>query len=143
MDVGLDDRTLRRTAALLVALAVLAERAAARSFPVRWFILSILRYGEAVARAYVVELTQWEWPGFDEDLEPGSSAYDAALLAWRLRLLAAVLGALLSPDGRLFGEIARIVRVRGGADGASRSARYLARRPMTSAGWTLQAPDTS
>ena len=101
MDVGLDDRTLRRIIATLVALAVLAERAALRSFPVRWLVLALLRYAERVARAFVVEITQWEWPGFDDDLEPGSSAYDAALLAWRLRLLAAILGALLPPEDRL------------------------------------------
>ena len=110
---GGNDRTLRRTSAMLVALAVLAERAACRSFPVRWFVLALLRYAERVARAYVVEITQWEWPGFDDDLEPGSSAYDAALLAWRLRLLAAILGALLPSEDALRGEPVRAARAAG------------------------------
>ena len=113
MDVGLDDRTLRRIIATLVALAVLAERAACRSFPVRWLVLALLRYAERVARDFVVEITQWEWPGFDDDLEPGSSAYDAALLAWRLRLLAAVLGALLPSADALRGEPVRAARAAG------------------------------
>jgi len=73
---GLDDRTLRRIVALL------AERAAA-SFAVRWLVLTILRYAECAARTYVVEVTQLEWPGIDEPLEPGCRPSDAALLAWR------------------------------------------------------------
>ena len=110
MDVGLDDRRLRRIIAMLVALAVLAERASARSFPVRWLVLSLLRHAEGVARGFVVEATQWEWPGLEDDLEPGSSPMDAALLGLRLRLLAAVLGALPGPADRLDGWNARIVR---------------------------------
>jgi len=141
MDVGLDDRTLRRIIATFVALALLAERAGARSLPVRWLVLSILRYVEGVARVYVVDVTQLTWQGFDEDLAPGSSPDDAALLAWRLRLLAAVLGTLLPPEDRLFGEAVRMVRALGRAHGAARRAgRCL---PVTPGGWPHQAPDTS
>ena len=47
---------LRRTAAILLALAVIAERAANRSRPVRWLVLWILQRAEAVASAYVAEI---------------------------------------------------------------------------------------
>ena len=102
----LDDRTLRRIVALLVALAVFAERAAGRSFAVRCLVLAILRYAEGVARDYVVEVTTLEWPRFDEPLVPGCRPSDAALLAWRLRMLAAVLGALLQPENRIDDQVA-------------------------------------
>ncbi len=101
--VTLEDRTLRRTMALLVSLAVLAERAAGRCFPVRWLVLAILRRGEMVARAYVFDLMQADWPGFDEEPETGCGAADALLLALRLRMLAAMLGALLGSADRACG----------------------------------------
>ena len=103
MGVGLEERTLRRIIATLVALAVLAERAALRSFPVRWLVLSILRYAETVALGYVAETTGMDWSCFQDDPEAGSSPGDAAILAWRFRTLAALLGALLRPEGRLDG----------------------------------------
>lgn len=134
---GLDDRTLRRIAALLAALAVLAERAAGRSVVVGWVVLTILRYAEGAARTYVVEVTQLEWPGFDEPLEPGCRPSDAALLAWRLRLLAAVLGALLPPEDR-FGH-----RAAGHAGAARRRAACGDWLLVTPAGWAPELHDTS
>ena len=103
MDGGetLDERTLRRIIATLVALAALAERAAGRSFPVRWLVLALLRYAETVARDYVVETAPWAWPYLEDELEPGSSPMDAVLLGQRLRMLAAVLGALLPAEDQL------------------------------------------
>ena len=92
---GWDFRTLSRIAALLAALAVLAERAGSRSFPVRWIVLAILRRAETVAHGFVVEASQTTWPYLEEDLETDSRPVDAAWLAWRFRLLAAVLGALI------------------------------------------------
>ena len=92
---ALDERTLRRIIATLVALAVLAERAAGRSFPVRWLVLTILRYGEAVALDYVADTTGMDWSCFEHEVEPGNSPIDAAILAWRFRMLAAMLSALL------------------------------------------------
>jgi hypothetical protein len=91
----LDERTLRRTIALLVALAVLAERAAVRSFPVRWLVLCILRRAEVVGQNLVIDSAPWAWPYLEDALEPGSSPADAVLLGQRLRMLAALLGALL------------------------------------------------
>lgn len=96
-DGGLDDRRLRRIIALLVSFAVLAERAATRSLPVRWFVLALLRYAETVVVDHIADVTQVDLSGLDEDPTPGHDAYDAALLAWRLRALASLLGTLLEP----------------------------------------------
>ena len=110
-EAGRDDRTLRRIIATLVALAVLAERAAYRSLPIRWLLLCLLRHAENVVREHVAEATGWDWPdlghafgidaagaGLDTDHGAGNGPADAMALAWRLRMLAAVLGAFLSPD---------------------------------------------
>ena len=103
MDAAGEDRTLRRIIAMLVALAVLAERSAARSFPVRWLVLVLLRHAEAVARDYIADATWMDLSCFDDDPEAGSSPVDAAVLAWRLRALAAVLSAWLYETCRLDG----------------------------------------
>jgi len=105
----LDDRTLRRVAALLVALAALAECAAGRAFPVRWFVLALMRCAERVARNVLVEASGWDPAdinlalGIGSDLgdPPGSGTTpaDAVALGWRLRAIAALFGALLPPDG--------------------------------------------
>ena len=106
MDGGtLDDRTLRRIIAMLVGLSVLAERAGARSFPVRWFVLTLLRHAEAVARDFVVETIGWAWQDLKDQsgsagdpggpLGSGNSPADAMALARRLRSLAALLRAVL------------------------------------------------
>ena len=92
---GRDYRSLSRIAAMLVALAVLAERAGSRSLPVRFVVLAILRRAETVAHGFVVEATQTTWPYFEEERETAYRPVDAAWLAWRFRLLAAVLGALM------------------------------------------------
>ncbi len=91
----LDDRGLRRIIAMLVSFAAIAERAAGRSFPVRWLVLLILRRAEAVALQFVVEATQADWPLSDDDPQIGCRPEDAAWLGLRFRMLAAVLGALL------------------------------------------------
>ncbi len=96
-----DDRKLRRIAALLVAFAALAERAGGRSFPVRWFVLTVLRHAEAVARTFVIETTQIDWPCCEDPLEFHGSPLEAAWLAACFRALAAVLLALL-PAARPF-----------------------------------------
>lgn len=138
MDAGLDDRTLRRIIALLVSLAVLAERAAGRSFPVRWIVLSILRYVEGVARDYLAETTGMDRAAcLDDDLEPGSRPDDAALLAWRLRTLAAMFGALLPPE-----TLPGWARVRS-ASALGRLASQRALSIATPAGCVWPAPDTS
>lgn len=95
---GRDDRTLWRIISMLVALAALAEQAAARSFPVRFLVLCILRHAEAVAWAFVAGTPGLPLPAIDEIPAIGNDPADAILLAARLRALAAALAALLCPD---------------------------------------------
>jgi hypothetical protein len=90
-----DFQTLSRIVAILIALAALAERAAGKPFPVRWIVLAILRQAEAVAAGFVAETMPADWPCVEQSLETGSDPADAAWLAWRFRMLAALLGALL------------------------------------------------
>ncbi len=47
---------LRRTAAILLSLATLAEWVADRASPVRWLMLWILQRAEVFASAYVTEI---------------------------------------------------------------------------------------
>lgn len=108
----LDERTLRRIIALLVALAGLAERAAARAFPVRFVVLCLLRRAEAVAIAYAADETWLDLSGFDVDTQAGFGALDAAILALRLRTLAALLSAVLrgteAPEGQATASTAKL-----------------------------------
>ena len=89
--------TLLKIAALLVSLSLVAERAAGRSFPVRFLVLAVLRRAEAVATAYVAAAaeaagaTADDFPWLDEAPEDGAGPLDAAWLALRFRLLAALL----------------------------------------------------
>ena len=108
---AVEDRgTLRGIARTLLGLALLAERVAGRSFPVRFLVLAILYRGEKIARAFVARtsatlIAEAIEAGFPDcpfpDLacldEPTGLHYgeaDAVLLALRLRVLAAVLGML-------------------------------------------------
>jgi hypothetical protein len=120
MEASLDERTLKRIIALLVAFAGLAERAADRCFPVRFVVLLVLRHAEAVARDYVAEATLVDGLWFDDDMECTSSPVDALLLGQRFRWLAAVLGGVMEAAGR-------------GAAGRPRSGRagrHPGRRPL-------------
>ena len=103
MDDGeaLDERTERRIIARLFSFAVLAERAAGRSFPVRWLVLVLLRYVHSVALDHVVDSAPWALAYLDDELESGSSPMDALLLGQRLRMLAAILAELLPATGFL------------------------------------------
>ncbi|CAG0975612.1 MAG: hypothetical protein F9K19_22270 [Rhizobiaceae bacterium] len=97
-----DRRTFRGIAATLLVLALLAERAAVRSFPVRFVVLAILWRAEAIARAFVVKATGID--GLGERPPLRGCAIDAGILALRLRMLAAVLGALAGAAGRPAGK---------------------------------------
>jgi len=116
MEGALQERgTLQGIARTLLALAQLAERAAGRSFPVRFLVLAILYRAEAIARRFVArtsatliaEAIEAGCPDFpfpdlaclDEPTGLHCGPADAALLALRLRMLAAVLGALADTDG--------------------------------------------
>ncbi|CAG0967800.1 MAG: hypothetical protein F9K19_11070 [Rhizobiaceae bacterium] len=100
MDGGMDGRNggmLLKIAALLVSLSLVAERAAGRSLPMRFLVLAILRRSEAVATSFVAAAaeaagaTADDFPWLDEAPEDGASPLDAAWLALRFRLLAALL----------------------------------------------------
>ncbi|MFN3547694.1 MAG: hypothetical protein ACK4U0_09410 [Mesorhizobium sp.] len=173
-DAERNDRMLRRIIATLVALAVLAERAAYRSLPVRWLVLCLLRHAEAVTRKHIAETTGWDWPdleqafgidadcnldpGFDTDhgagfdtgqgagvvVGSGNGPADALALAWRLRALAAVLGAFLSPASGFDRASPRLGCPDADAEGAlGRLAARLALILATAAGLPHPAPDTS
>ena len=83
---------LRRTAAILLSLATLAEWVADRSRPVRWLVLWILQRAEAVASAYVAEIDPLaiEYP----TLQLADGHDEAVRLAATFRMLAAMLFAL-------------------------------------------------
>ncbi|HHZ09600.1 MAG TPA: hypothetical protein GX405_12565, partial [Rhizobiales bacterium] len=97
----------------LLALALLAERAVARSLPVRFLVLALLFRAEAIARRFVAreaaaliakaaetgyshlpDLAGLDLAGLDELPGPHRGPADAQLLSLRLRILAAVLGML-------------------------------------------------
>jgi hypothetical protein len=144
MGGGLDDRALRRIIALLVSFAVLAERAARRSLPVRWLVFAVIRYAERVARDVLVDETGWDWIDIDDAfgiggdpnglLGSGNGPADAAVLAWRLRTLAALLRTLLRPAVGLERGTARDDRQPSRAEAALR--RFASRLALL-----LAAPD--
>lgn len=113
MDTG-RDRGLERIVAMLVALAVLAERAAVRSFPVRWVVLCLLRRAEPVVRSCVAEVTQCEWPCPHDVSDTRYRPADAELLAAFFRAMAAALAALLPPAHCLPGRSRLVDGTRGG-----------------------------
>ncbi len=88
---------LLRIAALLVSLSLAAERAAGRSWPVRFLVLALLRRAETVATAFVareieaVGASEDDFPWLNDIPEGGFSPLDAACLALRFRALAGVL----------------------------------------------------
>ncbi len=135
MELDLDERMLRRIVATLVALAVLAERAAVRSFLVRWCVLAVLRQAEGVLCRYVAEVTGLE-PFVEDDARPGSAAADAAMLGWRLRWLAAFLGALLDQACAVHGWTP-------GRRGPRRHARPAGLRPAAMGAGAIRPYDTS
>ncbi len=108
MEGALHDRgTFRGIARTLLALALLAERSAARSLPVRFLVLAILFRAEAIARRFVAreaatliaealdagcpDVPLPDLACLDEPAGLHYGAADAVLLALRLRVLAAVL----------------------------------------------------
>ena len=89
-------RRLRRIIALLAALAVLAERAAGRSLPVRMPVLWLLRRAEQVAGTFVFDtIGPMPSPAAGGFEAVGNGATDALRLAARFRALASALAILL------------------------------------------------
>jgi len=112
---ALQDRgTFKGIARTLLALALLADRAAARSFPVRFLVLLILYRAEAIARRFVArevatlvaealeagyaDVSLPDLACLDEPAGLHYGAADAGLLSLRLRTLAAVLGMFSGAD---------------------------------------------
>jgi hypothetical protein len=92
----MDERTLRRIIVTLVALAVLAERAAGRSWPIRRLVLWMLRRAEFAVGDYVFAVTGTPPSAFAGIAEDESGPEEAFRLAASFRMLAAALGAVLS-----------------------------------------------
>lgn len=129
-----EDRRLRQIVTLLLSFAALAEKAGRRSFPLRWFVLALLRHAEAVARDFVAE-TIGAAPLFLEvPVESGSEPADAVHLAGRLRALAALLCTILPSDSR------KDPRARTGSDPRRVAGHRLA---ASTGGFTRPVFDTS
>ncbi|HHZ07737.1 MAG TPA: hypothetical protein GX405_03045, partial [Rhizobiales bacterium] len=147
--------------------ALLAERAAARSLPVRFLVLALLFRAEAIARRFVareaasliaeaIETGCPEFPfpdlaGLDELPGPHRGAADAALIALRLRILAAVLAALADGgaasarrrESRSAGRAAEGLGGLAGSVGAASSLPLLLVVRLPVARPLLRPPDTS
>ncbi|APH72304.1 hypothetical protein [Aquibium oceanicum] len=135
MAATLDDRTMRRIVALLVSFAVMAERAAGRSFPVRFVVLCILRHAEAVALLFVAETFEADVFYVHGDPETGYGPADAMAIAMRLRALASLVFAMLDPADLDDGWVIVLSR---------RALRSDARACLTAPfGWIIPCIDTS
>ena len=131
-----NERAVLRIMALLVSLAVLAERAAVRSWPVRFLVLSVLRRAEVVATRFVFEATGAPLAGMPTPAIPNDPA-DAIRLAARFHALAAVLGALLALISRYNNPSARPGRASG------RISQSPGGLSLALNGWTPRSIDTS
>ncbi len=118
--IGTDRNVLMRIAALLLSLADLAERAAGLPFLRRRHVLGILGFGEAEARAFLIEVST----GAPAPADAPGQAGDAALLAARLRALALLLC---------------VVQARAAFPGAT--AARAVRRPREMSGPAVRRPD--
>lgn len=135
-----DGDVLKRIVALLVSLAALAEHAAHVSAWRRAKVLSILLWGEAEARAFVIGLatggmalsgTQAPADAFAPSSDVPASSSDAAQCAVRLRALAMLLCLLLT------GALARH------ATGSRVAPEKIVAGTATELRAALPAPDTS
>lgn len=93
---------LERMLALLVALAVLADRASALPAPGRLHVLAILHRGEVEARLFLMGIAHQSGEPASAEAAAATVAPDCARrLAASLRMLALVLGAMLAEARRL------------------------------------------
>lgn len=135
-----DDFWLWSIAGQLVGLGALAERAAGRSLPVRWFVLCVLRWALTVGLDVVVQETSASWSRHKTPCDFRCRRVDALRLAMVLRALGAA----------LFTFLRRARRFRA-LSAAVPSARSLAKpcrpaeRPFTGSQGALACPlpDTS
>ena len=102
------DKVLRRIIQMLLALAVLAERAGGAPWPVRCLVLWILRRGEAAAGGFVREVAQTPLGIVDLSAFPhDNSPAGAVRLAMCFRALAAALRDLLHQPPRFMRKTGR------------------------------------
>ncbi len=97
--IGMKWEVLERVVAILLAFADLAERAAGAPHPVRCVVLWILQRAEAVAQEFVAGSTvavRWTTSAEATPVRHGFDAADAIHLALSFRMLALVLGALVT-----------------------------------------------
>ena len=91
---------LEHIRALLLALAVLVDRAAGLPAARRLHLLAVLGHGEAEARCLIVAMASDRCPGGSAGTSASHSvAGDAALLAARFRMLALAVDAMLAQTG--------------------------------------------
>ena len=110
MEKQQDDKALRRIIQMLLALAVLAERASGRRLPVRFVVFWILRPAGAFVQAFVCDVAQEQFLFIaDSGLLDDDGSPQLIGLAMRFRALAAALelALLLIQPQRLAGEIRR------------------------------------
>ena len=139
---------LVRIVAILLGLAVLAERASGLPHPVRCLVLWILRPAEAIAREFVAEETQTPWPAFAEfpALGGGSGTVDALRLAARFRRFAAALRKLAREACNFARQMARLGSrrfVSGHLKERICETGLLSVGAIALVGWRLQLNDTS
>jgi hypothetical protein len=93
-----DHLVLMRIVAILLSLAILAERLIAAPPHIRYLVLRLLRPAEAVARGLLVGKTGLRGLQGLPSTAPfdGDGPADAARLAWCFRALAMALGAILA-----------------------------------------------
>ena len=108
-------------------------RRRARSAPVRWFVLVLLRYAATVSEDYVFEAAGMPHSELDVIASDGNEPDDALRLAARFYALAAALCTLL-PLGNLFDRQCEHRGLR------SHAAADCGHRPS---GWMLKPHDTS
>lgn len=126
-----DGKSLRRIVALLLALAVLADRAGGMPFPVRFVVLAILRHAEAIAWEFIAGAAAPSQTSLEAPVSCRDSRAEAARLAYSFRLLAL-----------LVAELAAHAPARA-STGGLRDFILLGARPLVHAPAAFAAHDTS
>ena len=113
-EIGTNRNVLMRIAAILLALADLAERAAGASRPVRYQVLWALRQADEVVSEFVTGSTceGGQWPSASSPVRCGFDPADAENLAASLRMLAFMVQAMAARRGRGGSERQRFALLR-------------------------------
>jgi hypothetical protein len=140
--IGRDLKALDGIAAILLALAGLAERAAGAPLPVRWLVLWFLRQGEGVAMEFVAASTEGmarvTWSSDRTAMPHGSRPADAIHLALSLSRLACAVSVLAAQLRRQ-----AFLRQQSGAKDLDRPIRRAAPGALGTAASRNWRPDTS